>query len=325
MQAPKLSIGMPVYNGEKYLPEALLSILSQDYTDFELIISDNASTDGTAKICRDFAARDARIQYYRNAVNLGAAKNFGRVFELAKGEFFKWAAADDLHYPGVLRRCVEVLSAAPPEVVLVTPRVGIIDEEGLSLIGENGLPLPHAGWGPGNYGPERLSTYAKTPHRRLAEILPRLLWSTAQFGVFRRSALALTRKIDSFFASDRVLMAEVAMLGEIWEIDEVLFARRQHAGISTLVAKTAGEYARWMNPKATAKRRPIMSFEYIRSIHRLPLTSLERTACLVVIGRVWARQKVDNLIKFLNHCSSPPMDDRRDIHKSSSIPSLNGK
>ena len=219
MRVPRLSIGLPVYNGEKYLGAALHSLLSQDYTDFELIIADNASTDGTEEIARLNALGDPRIRYYRNPANIGAGPNFRLVFDLARGEFFKWAASDDMHYPGFLRRCVEALAAAPPEVVLVTPRAFLIDEEGFSLMDEAGLPLPRAGCGPGDTGPERLSTRAKTPHRRLAEVLPALRWSTAQFGLFRRKALALTRKIDSFHASDRVLLAEVAMLGEIVEID----------------------------------------------------------------------------------------------------------
>jgi hypothetical protein len=199
-----------------------------------------------------------------------------------------------MHYPGFLQHCVEALSAAPPEVVLVTPRAFLIDEEGVSLMGKDGLALPRAGLGPGDTGPERLSTRAKTPHARLAEVLPRLKWSTAQFGLFRKGVLALTRKIDAFYMSDRVLLAEVAMLGEILELDELLFARRQHAGISTTAHKTPGDYAQWMNPSVKAvKRRRIMSLEYARSVARLPLSPLEKGLCLGVILRVWAEQKLD--------------------------------
>jgi hypothetical protein len=170
---------------------------------------------------------------------------------------------------------------------------------------ENGLPLPGSGCGPGDTGPERLSTEAKTPHERLAEVLPRLRYSTAQFGLFRRRALALTRGIDSFYASDRVLLAEVAMLGKIAEVDAPLFARRQHAGISTTVHKHPGDYARWFNPGAKgwdAKRRRIMSLEYARSVYRLPLSPRERGLCLAVVVQVWARQKLNNLLKRARKC-----------------------
>jgi glycosyltransferase involved in cell wall biosynthesis len=88
---PRLSIGMPVFNGEKYLKEALDSILAQTYSDFELLISDNASTDRTEQICREYAAKDRRIRYYRNEKNIGAPKNFNRVFELSSGKYFRWA------------------------------------------------------------------------------------------------------------------------------------------------------------------------------------------------------------------------------------------
>ena len=94
--APKVSIGMPVYNGEKYIREALDSLLAQTFTDFELIISDNASTDGTEAICREYAARDPRIRYVRQSENRGPTANFHFVLDEAVGEYFMWAAYDDL-------------------------------------------------------------------------------------------------------------------------------------------------------------------------------------------------------------------------------------
>ena len=93
---PRVSIGLPVYNGQEFLEETLHSILNQTFNDFELIICDNASTDRTAEICRSFAKRDRRIRYYRNEINLGAAKNFNGVFFLARGEYLKWSDNDDL-------------------------------------------------------------------------------------------------------------------------------------------------------------------------------------------------------------------------------------
>lgn len=94
-RAPKLSIGLPVYNGEKYLPDALDDLLGQDYEDFELIISSNASTDGTDEICREYASKDRRVSHSRNDCNIGATPNWNRVAQLAHGEFFKWAMHDD--------------------------------------------------------------------------------------------------------------------------------------------------------------------------------------------------------------------------------------
>src|SRR6266508_180906 len=95
-EAPLVSIGMPVFNGQRFIRQALDSLLSMDYPNFELIISDNASTDGTAEICQDYAARDRRIRFYRNAKNEGAFGNFARVLALARGNYFMWAAHDDI-------------------------------------------------------------------------------------------------------------------------------------------------------------------------------------------------------------------------------------
>src|SRR5262245_17750978 len=102
MRAPTVSVGVPVYNGERYLDKALSSILRQDFEDFELIISDNASTDGTAEICKAYADKDRRIRYHRNTSNIGAAPNYNQTFEMARGEYFKWCAHDDICYPTFL-------------------------------------------------------------------------------------------------------------------------------------------------------------------------------------------------------------------------------
>lgn len=93
---PRVSIGLPVFNGERFLAEAVESLLAQGFRDFELIISDNASTDRTGEICRRMAERDPRIRYLRQVRNIGAPANFTHVFDEARGDFFMWAAADDV-------------------------------------------------------------------------------------------------------------------------------------------------------------------------------------------------------------------------------------
>src|SRR6266567_2589360 len=127
--APLLSIGLFVFNGERFLGETLDSILNQTFTDFELIISDNASTDRTAEISQAYARRDSRIRYYRGEKNMGPGWNVRRVYELATGKYFKWAAADDLMEPDLLRRCVEVLES-DPECVVAYARTMQVDENG---------------------------------------------------------------------------------------------------------------------------------------------------------------------------------------------------
>src|SRR5581483_7973034 len=124
MTNPKVSIGLPVYNGENYLAQAIECLLAQTFSDIELIISDNASTDGTEAIARDFAARDRRVRYVRQPLNRGAGWNFSETFRLAQGEYFKWAAHDDLCAPTFIERCVKVLDV-DRELVLCFSRSAV--------------------------------------------------------------------------------------------------------------------------------------------------------------------------------------------------------
>ncbi|TJV45636.1 MAG: glycosyltransferase family 2 protein, partial [Mesorhizobium sp.] len=128
-KSPKVSLGLPVYNGENFLSDAIQSILDQDFSDFELVITDNASTDRTADICLEFAQRDRRIRYVRNVRNLGAGANFNRAFQLSTGEYFKWCAHDDRLSSGFLTDCVRALDANARHVIAY-PRLLGIDETG---------------------------------------------------------------------------------------------------------------------------------------------------------------------------------------------------
>ncbi len=135
--SPRVSIGLPVYNGGRFLAATLDSLLAQSLCDFELIISDSASTDETQDLCHAYAARDPRVRYFPNfpnRANLGAGHNYRRVVELSRGELFEWAGADDPCEPAYLARCVEILDA-DPRVAPAYPRARFIDEEG------NVLPL----------------------------------------------------------------------------------------------------------------------------------------------------------------------------------------
>jgi glycosyltransferase involved in cell wall biosynthesis len=293
IKIPKLSIGLPVYNGERFLPAAVDSLLKQDFTDFEMIISDNASTDGTAGICTEYARQDCRVRYLRADVNRGASPNYRTVFEHARGQYFKWAAHDDVHLPGFLTRCVQVLDQAPPSVVLVAPRTEVIDESGARLAND--------------WKVECLDVRGSRPAQRVAEVLKNVEWATAQFGVFRADALRQTRLIDGFFAADYVLLLELALLGEIWEIPEVLFQRRFHDGISTNVNTTAEEFAKWFDPSRKGGRRLLPSIrlglqprwhlgvEFMKSIMRMPINSRDRLRCLLITSAIWSNKEAKRL------------------------------
>jgi glycosyltransferase involved in cell wall biosynthesis len=126
---PRVSLGMPVYNGEAYLEEALRSLLGQTFEDFELIISDNASTDRTRSICLDYAAHDRRIRFLRNEINVGFCRNQNRVIESSTGEYFLLTHHDDVRAPNYLERTVAVMDADPSIVVCYT-KTRDIDERG---------------------------------------------------------------------------------------------------------------------------------------------------------------------------------------------------
>jgi glycosyltransferase involved in cell wall biosynthesis len=265
---PLVSIGMPVYNGERFLRQALESILVQDYENFELIISDNASTDRTGNICQMYAERDTRIRYVRNETNLGASPNHKRVFEMARGDYFKWAAHDDECLPTFLSRCMSVFEEVPQSVVLVYPQSLIIDEEG-RVITEYRVSI---------------EAKASRPHRRLARVLRTVMLGTPAYGVIRANALKQTRLIDAFFSSDYVLFAELAMLGEILELPEPLLRKRFHPARSMVAHKTAQEYDAWLDTRLPLRPRVLLqrdklAFEYLRSAWHLPLSPYERVMC----------------------------------------------
>ena len=276
MSVPRVSIGMPVYNGENFLRSALDSILQQDYADFELIISDNASQDATEKICREYAAKDSRVRYYRNEKNIGASGNFNRLLELARGEFFKWAAHDDVHLPGFLARCMEVIDQMPATVALVAPRAEVIDEHGNVL----------------NLTVENLDVRLPKAHQRVEYVIRTVRWATALFGLIRTNVLKNTRLLQPYYASDHVLLVEIALMGEIWELPETLFQRRYHDGMSTNAHKNWRKLQIWFNPSQKGVKRFVPPFlrvglEMIQAITRAPLPIWERFLCILAFFKAW--------------------------------------
>ncbi len=127
--APTVTVGLPVYDGERYLSGALDSLLQQDYPNLQVLVCDNASTDSTPAICEEYAAKDSRVQVHRNATNIGASRNFERVFQLSTGRYFAWAAYDDRWDRSYISKCVAELERHP-EAVLCFSEVSFIDEKG---------------------------------------------------------------------------------------------------------------------------------------------------------------------------------------------------
>lgn len=272
--AARVSIGMPVFNGERFLEQAIASIMTQEFSDFELIISDNASTDRTEEICRGVAAADQRIVYQRNETNLGAAANYNRVFYLASGKYFRWAAHDDVCAPALLRRCVEVLDNSPPWVVLCYPKTLLIDEQGREL---------------GGYE-DRMNIRFPRPHQRLFSVLKHLEMCNAVFGLIRTDALRATHLIGHYVASDMVLLAELSLLGEFREIPEALFLRRRHAAASCFANPEPEQRAVWFDPANTGRRvLPVfgMFVKHLKMITGAPISQCEKLRCYEVAMAHW--------------------------------------
>jgi glycosyltransferase involved in cell wall biosynthesis len=215
---PKISVGMPVYNGERYLSSAIESVLNQSFGDFELIIADNASTDHTEAICREYALRDSRIRYIRNKVNIGAAGNYNLLFEQARAKYFRWFNADDLSSPRLHELCYEALEANP-SASMAYGKTDLIDGEG-ELI---------------DHYDDQLDLRQISAYERLKEFFLRVGQTNAIYGLMRSSALKRTSLMGrgSFPAADTNLMGEMAIHGQIVEISETLFFRRIHEGASS--------------------------------------------------------------------------------------------
>lgn len=280
MTRPCVSIGMPVYNGEQFIRDAIDSILAQTFTDFELIISDNASTDRTPEICRAYAAKDKRIRYYQNQKNKGAAWNYNHVFALAKGEYFKWAAHDDVLAPEFLARCVEVLEKHP-SVVLCHAKVRFINAQG-NMLADYTI---------------KLKTQAKKPHRRFAALIRMHHWCFDVFGLIRADALKKTPLIGAYIGSDRPLLAELGLAGRFYEIPEYLWFSRQHAKQSVKIR--LHERAGWFDP---AKEKALVFpywrtwLEYLKAVQRVELPWAERVHCYPLLGR-WLLTHMRFLLK----------------------------
>ncbi|MGH9962626.1 MAG: glycosyltransferase family 2 protein, partial [Pyrinomonadaceae bacterium] len=207
-QIPRVTIGIPVFNGANYLAQAIDSILAQTWGNFELIISDNASTDETQEICRSYEARDQRIRYIRNEHNIGAAGNFNKLFSLARGRYFKWAAHDDVCAPEYLQRCVGVLDRYP-SALIAYPRGQLIDEKGTLL--------------PYDYPPEfPVEISSGDPITRYRSIMLRECWFALPIGLFRASALRKTTLFRDHYGGDRLLLCQLALQGSFYEVEDYL-------------------------------------------------------------------------------------------------------
>jgi len=289
--APRVSIGLPVYNGENYVGESLDALLGQSYEDFELIISDNASTDGTADICRRYGKQDSRIRYIRQPRNIGLAPNHNFVFQQSRGELFKWAASDDLYGRDLLRCCVDALDAHP-EVVLAHSWEAAIDKAGNVT---QALEYPLATDSP--RAPERFrsivfgssglfeSNDANT-HGLIRVDNSGILRACDEYGVIRADVLRRVALLGSYHHSDRIVVCEIALHGPFHMTPDWLYFRREYPDRAYNTSPSVRDRCAILDPaRANRLRHPTARllaeymWGYVAAIQRAPLSAADRREC----------------------------------------------
>ncbi len=281
-----MSIGLPVYNGERYISEALEALLGQTYGDFELIVSDNASTDGTSEICVRYAQQDRRIRYIRQERNIGLVPNHVFILEQARGELFKCAAHDDLYARDLLLRCVQAIDD-DPNAVLAHAWSAMVDSSG-SVVGT---------FGPGVAldGPRAADRFRSVLYEGCHDF---------EYAVIRTGALRRMRQHGSYHHADRTYNAELALHGGFRQVEEWLYFRREHPGP---LPQTVRERCTTLDPRrANRLRHPVFRLysEYVwallAAIRRAPLSTAERCECFGILARYLASRPVPVVGEFLN-------------------------
>lgn len=266
-----VSLCVPVYNGARYLPETLASLRAQDHADLEVIISDNGSSDATEEICRAAVADDERIKYVRSPVNRGGAWNFNAALGLARGEYSKIAAADDVLLPRFVSGCVAALEAGGPEYILAFPRTRLIDAH--STVFED---LQDA----------TLHVDQDTASERIERFL-RAQASHIVYGLMRTDCVRATRGFRPVVGDDLVLLVELACRGRFALVDEQLFLQRRHdaqfsaRGVDQTDWYAPGRDARFTFPQT------VSNWELYRAVRTSPVPMAEKARCVSAITGTW--------------------------------------
>lgn len=274
MTGRHVDIGLPVYNGGRYLAAALDSLLAQTHSDLAIWISDNGSTDETPDIAGRYVALDPRVHYERHDTNRGAGWNFEHVRVHASGPYFKWAAHDDLHEPTYLIRCIEALEA-DADAVIAQPRSAFIDDAGDEVVRSF-----------------RVNDWSHpSPAARLRAVLGRNHEYGFAFGLIRAEVLTQVDEYRARYGADELLLAELALRGRFVEVDDHLFLNRLHPDRS-MVQNSGLRYRLLWNGwwGGTGSKFPAWRFlaDLREVVDRAPIGDDDRRACRRVLLE-WAR------------------------------------
>ena len=267
-RTPRLSVGIPTYNGHDYLAASIESLLDQSYEDFELIISDNASTDDTADICRRYEKQDSRIRYFRQERNIGGAPNHNFLVEQASGELFKWASDDDLYARDLLKLCVEALDEHP-DVILAHSWTALIDASDTVTQAVR-------------YG---IATDSPSAPERFRSLLYEV-GGDDDGGVTRMDVLRRATLLGSYHHSDRTMTAGIALFGPFCQVPDYLYFRRDHDDRAERAFKSVRHWCANLDPRRSdALRNPAIRlyaeyvWGYVNAIQEAPLTPADKRAC----------------------------------------------
>jgi len=276
---PRLTIGLPVYNGERHLAESIESILSQSFGDFVLLVGDNASTDGTPDIVQRYAALDARVRLHRQDTNTGLVANHNRLFAMADTPLFKWAAADDAMEPTCIERCVAELDAHP-EVVLAYARTVFVDCDGAVLDKRD------PGW----------DLREPDPAARLHRVVMGGHWMNSLLGVARTAALRRASLFPNFPDGDFILLGELALLGPGHEVPEMLYRRRLHRDAPNQQADRLVERLRYLAGDSRRIGPPTLTRyrAHLRTIREASLPPRRKLGLVMDVARAlwWRRGRI---------------------------------
>jgi hypothetical protein len=275
---PKVSIGLPIYNGARKLSRCLDSILAQSFEDFEVIVCDNASTDETPEIIDDYVRRDCRVRQIRWPVNQGAAWNFNSAFAQARGEFFQWVAADDWLSPTFLATCLPVLEA-DDDVALVYTATQLYDREGNAH----------------NVYRDSFRLDTSDPVRRFGILVHSLDLCNMFYGVYRSSCLRRTPVwMSETNICDVLMLAAIALEGKIIQLKDVLFHRERANRPPEALVDYHGRLEALMGGQ-TARPSPLLPFCRLARAHANLLAEADIPASAAdqlmrMIPEMWQRR-----------------------------------
>jgi glycosyltransferase involved in cell wall biosynthesis len=265
---PRLTVGLPVYNGENFIAESIESLLGQTFEDFELVISDNASTDSTLDICRQYEKQDSRVRLVRQPRNIGLMPNHDFTFREARGELFKWAAHDDLYARDLLKLCVEALDKHP-NVILAHSWTARIDARG-DLTKTDTYRLDTAS--------------LRVPERFRSTLFD--IGGDDDGAVIRTEVLRRIAPADSYHHADRTMISELALYGQFYQVPQWLYFRRDHPERAEEKYISVRSRCANLDPRrADRLRHPLVRlygeyiWGYISAIRRAPLSAEERYQC----------------------------------------------